>query len=457
MRWRLTLAMLLVFVLGLGAAAIFSVWEVSRAEERAHERSLQNQARELLAALRPTAGGAAAIVLPPGREEAFRRPDALFAYTLYDAAQQPIALSPNLGKPLPRLGVSGRNDFGSVQTLDPEGQAALAARAPDGYMLVVARNRLDQETLAKIFLDELSEFSLVFVPFGMISLALLWLIGGWSLRPLARASREAMAIGSANPSGRISLDGLPHEIQPLVKAVNGALERLERAYAAQRRLTADAAHELRTPLAVLSLRLQQAKLEAAVDWPAVERDLAQMGRLIGQLMDLARKEDPARVGDAARQRPLNLSRLVREAAMMVLPLAEKSGRPLEVEAPDIVTVHGRPDDLQDAICNLLDNALVHGEGVVRATVCQHPDGDSARAVVEVADQGAGIPAELQEAVFERFRKAVPTSPGAGLGLAIVREVARAHCGEVCVQPGLGFRIQLSLPLLSQSMLCEASL
>jgi signal transduction histidine kinase len=95
--------------------------------------------------------------------------------------------------------------------------------------------------------------------------------------------------------------------------------------------------------------------------------------------------------------------------------------------------------------------------VVRATVCQHPDGDSARAVVEVADQGAGIPAELREAVFERFRKAVPTSPGAGLGLAIVREVARAHCGEVCVQPGLGFRIQLSLPLLSQSMLCEASL
>jgi two-component system, OmpR family, sensor histidine kinase TctE len=445
LRWRLTLAMLLVFVLGLGAAAIFSIWEVSRAEERAHERSLQNQARELLAALRTTAGRAAAIVLPPGREEAFRRPDTLFAYTLYDAAQRPIALSPNLAKPLPYLEVSGQNDFGPLQTLNPARRAALAARAPDGYMLVVARNLLDEETHAKIFLDELSEFSLVFVPFGVISLALIWLIGGWSLRPLARASREAMTIGSANPSGRISLDGLPHEIRTLVNAVNGALERLDRAYTAQRRFTADAAHELRTPLAVLSLRLQQAKLEAAVDWPVVERDLAQMGRLIAQLMDLARKEDPARVEDPTGLCPLNLSRLVREAAAIMLPLAEQGGRPLEVEAPDIVPVHGRPDDLRDAIRNLLDNALVHGEGTVRVRVGEDSDHADRQVLVEVVDQGMGIPDELKEAVFDRFRKAVLTSPGAGLGLAIVRQVVRAHGGEVCVWPGPGCSIRISLP------------
>jgi two-component system, OmpR family, sensor histidine kinase TctE len=115
---------------------------------------------------------------------------------------------------------------------------------------------------------------LVFAPLAVASFVLVWVIGWWSLRPLARASREAAAIGPANPSGHVSTDMLPHEIRSMVDAVNGALARLDDAYAAQRRFTADAAHELRTPLAVLNLRLQRAKLDAAVDWPAVERDLA---------------------------------------------------------------------------------------------------------------------------------------------------------------------------------------
>ena len=157
----------------------------------------------------------------------------------------------------------------------------------------------------------------------MASFALVWLIGWWSLRPLARASRQAAAIGPANPAGRLNTGKLPREIRPLVNAVNGALERLDHAYAAQRelierldhayaaqrRLTADAAHELRTPLAVLSLRLQRAKLDAAADWPAMERDLTQMSRLVGQLLELARVEDPARLKDSAGLGPVNLARL----------------------------------------------------------------------------------------------------------------------------------------------------
>jgi two-component system sensor histidine kinase QseC len=153
--------------------------------------------------------------------------------------------------------------------------------------------------LGGIVLDETLDLLLVFVPLAAASFALVWLIGWWSLRPLVRASREAAAIGPANPSGRVSTSTLPREVRPLVDAVNGALERLDHAHAAQRRLTADAAHELRTPLAVLSLRLQRATLDGAVDWPAVERDLAQMKRLVGQLMQLARMEDPAQFEDQA--------------------------------------------------------------------------------------------------------------------------------------------------------------
>jgi two-component system, OmpR family, sensor histidine kinase TctE len=298
-----------------------------------------------------------------------------------------------------------------------------------------------------IVLDEALDWLLVFVPLAAASFALVWLIGWWSLRPLARASRQAAAIGPANPSGRVSPEALPREVRPLVDAVNGALARLDRAYAAQKRLTADAAHELRTPLAVLGLRLQRAKLDGAVDWPAVERDLGQMIRLVGQLLELARLEDPARLEDQATPGPVNLARVAREAAAMVLPLAEGKGRPLEVEAADVVSLPGRPDELRRALCNLLENALVHGEGAVRVSVREEFGGDNGRrVVVEVADQGPGIAEGLREEVFERFRKAAPASPGAGLGLAIVRQVARAHGGEARVRPGPGCRVEISLPV-----------
>ena len=316
-----------------------------------------------------------------------------------------------------------------------------------------------RRALGMVFLDEALDWLLVFVPLAMASFALVWLIGWWSLRPLARASRQAAAIGPANPAGRLYTDELPREIRPLVKAVNGALERLDQAYAAQRqlverldhayaaqrRLTADAAHELRTPLAVLSLRLQRAKLDAAADWPAMERDLAQMSRLVGQLLELARVEDPARLKDSAGLGPVNLARLAREAAAMVLPLAEERERPLEVEAAAVVSLPGRPDELRDAMRNLMENALVHGGGAVRVSVREKPgDGTDRWAVVEVADQGPGIAEELRDAVFDRFRKAVPASPGAGLGLAIVRQVVSAHGGEVHVRPGPGCRVKISL-------------
>jgi signal transduction histidine kinase len=354
LRWRLTLAMLLVFALGLAVSAVLSTREVRQEAARSADEALQEEAMDL-------------------REDA-------------------------------------------------------------------------RQGLVWVFVEEARDWLLVFVPLAMASFALVWLIGRWSLRPLARASREAAAIGPANPSGRVSVEALPREVRPLVDAVNGALERLDHAYAAQRRFTADAAHELRTPLAVLGLRLQRAKL-AAADRPAVERDLAQMNRLVGQLLDLARLEDPARLGEPTGIRPVDLARVAREAAAMVLPLAEEKGRPLEVEAAAVVSLPGRPDELRRALCNLLENALVHGGGAVRVRVRVEPGGSAGRrAVVEVSDEGPGIAEGLREEVFDRFRKAAPGEAGAGLGLAIVRQVARAHGGEARVRPGPGCRVEIALPV-----------
>ena len=279
----------------------------------------------------------------------------------------------------------------------------------------------------------------VLVAFSLVMLLLIWLVSGWSLAPLRRASAEAAAVGPANPKARISDIGLPSEVRPLVAACNGALARLAAAYALEQRFTADAAHELRTPLAVLGLRLQRARIEGRVD-QAVETELAQMNRLVAQLLDLARKEQSGLVAGPITSGAapgagctVNLSRAAREAAASVSLLAEAAGRALVVDLPHTLLVLGRADDLRDMVRNLLDNAVTHGAGRIRLTGRLEPAAASrsgASALLEVSDEGAGVPETLAPSLFERFRKAGSNSAGSGLGLAIVAEVIRSHGGNV---------------------------
>ncbi len=272
------------------------------------------------------------------------------------------------------------------------------------------------------------------LPFGAAALLLVWLVSGWSLRPLRRASQEAAAAGPANLAGRISTALLPSEIRPMAEAVNGALDRLAGAYAVEQRFTADAAHALRTPLTVLSLRLQQARQLGRPDWAAIERELGQVTHLVGQLLDLARKEQAGPASAVTCAGMVNLSRVAREAAADILPLVEQAGRSLQVELPDTLAVRGRVADLRDMIRNLLENALVHGEGTIRLSGWTGPP-PGRDVVLAVADAGPGVAPALREQVFERFRKGRAASPGAGLGLAIVREVARTHGASVAFAPG----------------------
>jgi two-component system sensor histidine kinase QseC len=273
--------------------------------------------------------------------------------------------------------------------------------------------------------SEATQDGIVLGAFSAVVIVLVWLVSRWSLRPLAEAASEASQVGPARPGARISEEQLPTEIRPLVASVNAALDRMQQAYDAERRFTANAAHELRTPLSVLSLRLQQAQSSGQPDWPGISSDLGHMSALVGALLDLARKEQAGRAEPIASLKLVNLSRVAREAAATALPLAEAAARPLHVDLPDTLALRGRADDLRDMILNLLDNALKHGSGEIRLSARQV----EAEYWLEVADDGPGPPPGLQEAVFDRFRKADAASQGSGLGLAIVREVARGHGGE----------------------------
>ena len=291
---------------------------------------------------------------------------------------------------------------------------------------------------------------LILLVYSAGAILLIWLVSGWSLRHLASASREAAVVGPGNPGARISTKRLPQEVRPLVSAINGALDRLTEAYQAEQRFVADAAHELRTPLAVLSLHLQRAKLGGTLDWGTIDHDVEQLNKLVGQLLDLARKEH-ARQTEVASARPIiNLSRVAREAAAAVFPLADAAGRRFDVDLPDNLAVAGSSEDLHDMIRNLLDNALIHGRGEIRLVAgVEIGAGNERLAYILVSDEGAGVPEALADTVFDRFRKGSPDSAGHGLGLAIVREVARGHGGHVAFEPGRPGRIRVTLPTANQ--------
>ena len=358
--------MFAVFTLGMAASLIAYRYEVNNIVNDVRGRTLEAQARELLAAIHIGVDGHIELRLGPSWQQVYADPSRKFTYTIFDRTHNPIAYSPNLKAPLAYAAVRGPGPLGNVEFLgaEPHRSAVLSANSPEGDVLVVARSGSDPDILIDSLFEEDTEHLLVLAPLAVMALALIWLISGWSLRPVARASREAALVGPSKPETRISPDGLPREIQPLVEAVNGALDRLSTAYAAERRLTANAAHELRTPLAVLHLGLQRAQFTGVADWAAIDCQIGQMSRLVNQLIDLARKESSER-NDPSEELPIvNLSRIAREAAAAVLPLVEQQGRHLSVELPDNAQLRGRADDLRDMIRNLLDNALVHGRSTV---------------------------------------------------------------------------------------------
>lgn len=445
LRLRLLGAMVAVFALGLGAALLSYRTEVHKITRDLREHTLENQARELLEALRVREDGSLEVRVPADWQQVYSSPSRQFVYTVFDAAQRPQAWSANLASPLPYIPVDSHGRLGPVEFIGAGAarRAIVAAHGPRGTTVLVGRSDMQRDELVDSLFEEGSEELTVIVPFALLGLVLVWLITWWSLRPIARASREAARVGPRRPDLRISASGLPREIKPLVEAVNGALDRLSRAYASERRLTADAAHELRTPLAVLNLRLQRARLTGNTDWAAVERELAQMGRLVDQLLDLARKESLSKERRTEERPVVNLSRIVREAAAVVLPLMEAAGRELAVEVPDTVEVRGNSDDLRDMVRNLLENAFLHGRGKVTARIEGSGQGTDL-VTIEVTDEGPGVPAGQEEAVFQRFRRLSVETPGSGLGLAIVRHVARSHGGDAHFLPGVG-RVVVDLP------------
>jgi two-component system sensor histidine kinase QseC len=427
LRQRLLACLLLVWALGAAAMAAYFQSHAVTPEEVLEDASLATQARILVGGLRFS---------PSGRFEALRMPArwrAVYAaseggfYTLYDPAGRVAARSANLAAPLPLMTLPAGQSVSRLRLVGPDQELAVSSRAPHGFWLMVARSNptLVDATPA----DELEGLTpgLIFAAAALLGLVVAWLVSKWSLRPLKLAATEARAIGPDSPL-RLSAERLPAEVQGLAKAVNRALDRVTAAYANEKRFTAEAAHALRTPLTVLDLRLQRAEAEGQIDWTAVRADLAELTRLISGLLTLARADRSQAFRDSGE---VNLTRLAREAAASIAPALDRAGRSIEFAGPDGLTVQGDRGELFELVVALLDNALAHGRGHIRVELAR----TDSKARLRVVDQGDGVPGEARERVFERFHTLDAAGRGAGLGLAIVRQTARAHGGEALFLDG----------------------
>jgi len=242
------------------------------------------------------------------------------------------------------------------------------------------------------------------------------------LQPLRRISAQAEAIEPHKLELRLETTNLPTEIRPLVQAFNGVLDRLQAGMEQQRRFTANAAHQLRTPLSILMAELEL--LEGDEKITLLRRDAARMNRLVGQLLQVASLDSLNM--DVAQA--VDLRAVAIRAISDLAPLAVQKPCELSLEGESVM-VRGNFEALTDALRNLIENALIHTPPHGSVVVEVLPPG-----TIRVTDQGPGIPPDLEERVFERFWRGHDSNhSGAGLGLSIVREIMLAHGGKVVIE------------------------
>lgn len=287
----------------------------------------------------------------------------------------------------------------------------------------------------------------------LASLGGLWL-ANIALRPVDRLTRAAERIGRGNLTERVEEPRSRDEIGRLAATFNQMIRRLEQTFERERRFTADASHELKTPLAVLrgdievALRRHRTPEEYQRVLKSSLEEIARLTKLTDDLLTLARSDADQSVLELEH---VELDQLAAEAREYIAPLAQSAGVSLSYEAPaSVIVVKGDQKRLQQLLVNLLDNAIKYTATGGSARLELSKEGSSA--VIEVSDTGRGIPASALPHIFERFyRQTDPRDSrvtGFGLGLAISKWIADAHGGsiEVTSKEGQGSTFTVRLPL-----------
>jgi len=263
--------------------------------------------------------------------------------------------------------------------------------------------------------------SLLGMALPAIFIAVPWIVR----RALSRISDVADKAAQIEPhrqGSRLPVEGIPSEVAPLVTAFNGTLERLEAEFRKRRRFLIDAAHELRTPIAIM-----QTRIDGMSDDRERERllqDVARLADTAEQLLDFERHDQVIDLRE-----DVDLVAVARTVVADFAPLAIAAGYEISFEdEPQVLLRKGNTIALTRAIGNLVRNAIDHGGGKGTIDVSVGASG-----TIIVSDEGPGIPIEHQELVFEPFYRVTPKSRGAGLGLSLVKQVVAKHGGHISIQ------------------------
>ena len=345
-----------------------------------------------------------------------------------------VNLPPRIGKPAPIT----LDNFGSSRRL--------IHTLPSGEQIRVGVSIKPELTELRLTAFTLTAVGGVILLFG---LAGGWWFTGRTLRPIAAISATAVKISAGDLSQRINAAETESELGQLASVLNSTFARLETAFAQQRQFTADAAHELRTPVSVMLTQTQTAlqRERSATEYreavEACQRAAQRMRRLTESLLELARFE----AGQECLQRQkFNLAQTARDCVELVRPLASERGIKIHCDLPP-VEASGDAERLAQVITNLLANAVQYNQPNGEIRISTKVQGSTI--LLAVSDTGPGISREHLPRIFERFYRADPSrsSGQAGLGLAISKAIVEAHGGslEVSSQPGVGTTFTVVLP------------
>ena len=419
----------------------------------AHDRSLHEIAREVVLHVKRNGNGLKLDLTPAAERILLVDQDDRLAYKVAAPDGSVIGGHAGIAPPPQAPGIGKPSFYGA--TIDGTPMRVVAAWMPydadnaaDVVLVQVAetlnkRNRLSREILAAVVLPQL-----VLI---IMAVAVVYLGISRGLVPLKRLQR-AVSDRSHLDLTPVDLDGVPGEVRPLAEEVNDLMQRLGKTLDFQNRFIADAAHQLKTPVAGLKAQIELALRED--DPERVKHSLAQLyvgtdrlSRLVRQLLSLARNEPGAT--SAVQLQALDLDAFALETSMEWVPLAIKRGVDLGFEGSGSpVIIDADPDRLRELVNNLIDNAVRYSQQDGRVTVAVSVMGEQGR--LSISDDGPAIPVAERKRIFERFHRLLGTpTDGSGLGLAIVSEIATLHGASITLEEdldGIGNTFSVFFPL-----------
>jgi signal transduction histidine kinase len=420
---RLIVGLVSVSVLAVGAAsgALYVRFKAKNMEFREH--TLRDQAALIADYVKKAPKGP--LELPSYITEEFKANNGRYAIVDRDGAL--LAASAGITAPLSAINTSeGRGSFVLQPEEDQLPYYGLTVRTPHGDEPVWVQVAFHAGNIVydSVLEEFVQDIAWIWIPFVVVLLLVNLLVARIGLAPLRTAAKQAAAIGPAAVSMRLTESGLPRDVHALVSAVNRGLDRLETAFDAQRRFIADAAHELRTPVAVLKTHM--GILSKFDGHSELVEEISSLERLVNQLLDMAHLEVLQLEADDVA----DLTHIATEVASLLGPTAINAHRSIEVLAPsEPVRIRGARDYLFRALRNLVENALRHTKEGTTVSIVVGADPPS----IKVIDRGPGVQRDQRQAIFRRFwQDGRDQKGGAGLGLDIAARTVVAHGGIISV-------------------------